>query len=197
MTESLSRSGEASNDDKPYTIHTNPVPIDMLSEGPGGECWYRVPSWRVTFKCEALAGVDARAHRSLGSYGAWTLSEASTGFEMFSELPEDHGSMEGMLAEFTAGVMLKLTPELVAHSIAKAKKILAGRTPSPFVASETEGWVPVSERQPKRYGPYLIFFVGAKRAHEGLWQHSEVSGKGHWNFATVTHWQPLPETPHG
>ncbi len=125
---------------QPYKIDTTPVPLDVFSVyGPEDVgCWYRIPSWRVRFDCEALKGVDVRMHRAVGSHAAWTLTEASTGFKMFGDMPHDQyiGDEGSMLAEFCAGFMLKLTPEKVAAGIAKAKEILKTRTPSPFAVSE-------------------------------------------------------------
>ena len=136
-----SRSGETL---KPYTIGKNPLPLDMLSEGPAGDTWYRVPSWTAEFVCEALKGVDLRVHRGLGASGVWTLSEATTGFKVFGDLDLDsyyRDDMYAMLAEFAAGRMLQLTAENISDAIARAKKILAVRLPNPFTTSavsETE-----------------------------------------------------------
>lgn len=126
----------------PYKIDTGPIPLDVLAVNPDGkgECWYRIPSWRVYFDCEALKGVDVRLHRAVASHAVWTLTEATTGSKMFGDLPHDQyiGDEGSMLAEFAAGVMLKLTPEKVASSIAKARERLTKHTPSPFVSSEKE-----------------------------------------------------------
>jgi hypothetical protein len=126
----------------PYKIDTAPVPLDLYSEYGGKDgCWYRVPSWRVHFDCEALKGVDVRMHRGIGSASVWTLSEATTGFKMFGDLAHDMyiGDEDAMLAEFAAGVMLRLTPEYVEKAIAKAKEVLQTKTPSPFVARSETG----------------------------------------------------------
>lgn len=194
----VSRFG-AVNDGEPYIFHTDPVPIDLYSEGPAGPTWYRIPSWRIEFTCEALKGVDCRVHRGLGHEGQWTLSEASTGFKMFGELPDDHGTAEGMLAEFCAGRMLKLTPELVATSIAKAKEILKEKMPSPFAPrSENRTWIPVSERLPDEKGHYLTVVKGVLDGYivrSQLYKPNAHKAFSGWIHNPVTHWQPLPEAP--
>jgi hypothetical protein len=124
----------------PYKLDTAPLPLDLYSEYGGMHgCWYRVPSWRVHFDCEALKGVDVRMHRGIGSSAVWTLTEATTGFKMFGDIPHDYyvGDEGSMLSEFAAGMMLKLTPDYVAKAIAKAREVLKGKPPSPFVPSES------------------------------------------------------------
>lgn len=121
--------------EKPYTIQKNPIPLEMLSEGPGGECWYRIPSWRVEFHHEALAGVDVRAHRGLAHDAPWTLSEGTTGHKMYEgwdDEPDDE--MEDVIEEFIAIYLPKLTKEKVEKSLSMARETLSKRTPSPFAA---------------------------------------------------------------
>lgn len=133
---------QLSRKETPYKIDTGPIPLDVVNQ-PGqkeGECWYRIPSWRVYFDCEALKGVDVRLHRSIASCATWTLTEATTGFKMFGDLAHDQyiGDEGSMLAEFCAGRMLQLTPAKVAAGLAKAREILTTKTPNPFIRSETE-----------------------------------------------------------
>lgn len=131
----LAKSGEQVR--TPYKIDTGPIPLDVIAVNqinePGG-CWYRIPSWRVHFDCEALKGVDLRLHRSIASAAVWTLTEATTGFKIFGDLAHDQyiGDEGSMLAEFAAGRMLQLTPEKVAKAIETAKEILAKRPSNPF-----------------------------------------------------------------
>lgn len=136
----LAKSGEQVR--TPYKIDTGPIPLDVIAVNqinePGG-CWYRIPSWRVHFDCEALKGVDLRLHRSIASAVVWTLTEATTGFKIFGDIAHDQyiGDEGSMLAEFAAGRMLQLTPKKVAKAIETAKEILAKRPPNPFAPCTT------------------------------------------------------------
>lgn len=128
-----------------YKIDTGPIPLDVLLVNqpgqPKGACWYRLPSWRVFFDCEALEGVDVRLHRSGESSAVWVLTEASTGARIFADLPQDFyiGDEGAMLTEFAASTMPKLTKEKVAKAIAAASERLKEYPPNPFVArSESE-----------------------------------------------------------
>ena len=135
---------ESRNDEAPprtpYKVDTGPIPLDTLAVSPDGkgECWYRIPSWRVHFECEALKGVDLRMHRAIGSHGVWTLTEASTGMKLFAGLPHEFyiGDEGAMLAEFAAGRMLQITPEKLAEALAKGREKLRQHTPNPFAVSE-------------------------------------------------------------
>lgn len=129
--------------EKPYSVQTKPLPLDMLSEGPGGDCWYRIPSWQIEFVSEVLAGLDLRIHRGLGNEGIWTLTEASTGCRLYDgwqDEPED--TAEDMLGEFIAVYLPKLTRDMMEKSIAGAKEKIKGRLPNPFARPEA---VPIGE----------------------------------------------------
>lgn len=128
---------------KPYVVENLVAPLDMLSEGPAGEVWYRIPTWRVTFKAAALAGLDLRVHRGLGHEGIWTLTEATTGCKVYDgwgDEPED--TADDMLDEFVAVYLPKLTKDMVEKAIVKAREMLSGRAPSPFARPEaaTNEW---------------------------------------------------------
>lgn len=138
----LSRSGEESPKPTPYKIDTGPIPLDTLAVSPDGkgECWYRIPSWRVYFDHEALKGVDMRLHRAIASDGVWTLTEASTGLKVFGDLAHDFyvGDEGAMLAEFASSRMLQITPEKLADALAKGREKLRQHTPNPFNAAASE-----------------------------------------------------------
>lgn len=66
----------------------------------------------------------------------------------------------------------------------------------------TTRWIPCAERKPDREGTYLIAhsgYVGTLVWDQGHgWQESYVDRttvpSDYWN-ATITHWQPLPDSP--
>lgn len=127
-----------SRKETPYKVDTGPIPLDTLAVFGEQECWYRIPSWRVHFDCEALKGVDIRLHRAIGSHGVWTLTEASTGLKVFADMQHEFyvGDEGAMLAEFAAGRMLQLTPEKIAEAIVNGMETLSKHTPNPFTRSE-------------------------------------------------------------
>jgi hypothetical protein len=138
----MSRSPESRNGERTpykYKIDTSPIPLDTLAVYGEQECWYRIPSWRVHFDHDALRDEDIRMHRSIGSHSAWTLTEATTGLKLHSDLPTDFyvGDEGAMLAEFAAGRMLQLTKENMKSAIAKGKEKLSKHSLNPFVPSET------------------------------------------------------------
>lgn len=132
MSESRSTPASDAPERVLYKLDTGPIPLDVMAVNPDGkgECWYRIPSWRVHFDYDALRDVDIRLHRSIASSAVWTLTEATTGFKMFGDLAHDYyiGDEGSMLAEFCAGYMLKLTKDKVTEALKRARQALTQRT---------------------------------------------------------------------
>jgi len=132
---------DAANDNV-YTVIQKMVPFDVLLVGKSDERqeWYRIPSWRVEFNCEALKGIDVRLHKSLDGPSGWALSEGSTGHKMYEGWDDDDepGNSTDALEEFVALMLPKIDRAKVEAGLAKARAQIANLPPCPFLPGDNQ-----------------------------------------------------------
>ncbi|MEH6566217.1 MAG: DUF551 domain-containing protein [Halopseudomonas sp.] len=125
----------------------------------------------------------------------------STTDELIEELPSDafHGDNAQLLRSAASLLAVDARGALGPHGIGQlARDLIASLSRRLAELEEAQRWVPVTERLPaenkkvivwvNRHG-YYPSFIDAAHRQGGRWSSNE--GVSY----TITHWQPMPESP--
>jgi hypothetical protein len=108
-----------------YTLGDKWEPIWVPTAGKGDQSktWYCMPSLRIHFDADVLISTwDVRLHKSVTPDDGWVLSEGTTGYRIYAGFG-DHGHAE-LIDMFLSFLLPKLTPEIAAAALAKAREYL-------------------------------------------------------------------------